>query len=330
MSMMAQLRVWSEQRVPALVGELARDADVLEVVFGIGPGGSRLVDCGVATRGSWEAGRRLAVLSHAGMLKATLGVREVAGLVLPELVCDAWRPAVSTYGLQVSFALTEVDPAIRVSGPIRAAVDGLDLGRRSASRRSVRDAAAAWGVAIVESEELPDANVVSAIARRAGLRARDLTLFVVPNRSLAGVAQIAGRLNECVLFTLGQSLRLDPACVVSILGSTLLAPTGEGAFVTQDDLIHYAGRVTMVVDAPETWNLDDVAHRLTFRSSAAYGQLFADLLAAAGGVFEAIPGVADLNKVAEITIVDRVTGVAATAGAIDEAILTAAWRRGGA
>ena len=325
------VRAWAEARVSELVDELVRDAAVLEIEAIAGPRGARIVDCGVEVRGSWEAGRRLAVLSHAGMMKATLGVREIAGLPLPELVCDSWRPAVSTHGLQVSFALAEIDPAIRISGPIRAAVDGLPCEARSLGRASRRLSAARrvvpWGVAIVESERLPDAEVVSVIASRAGLDVGDLTLLVAPSRSLAGVTQIAGRLNECVLFTLDQSLRLDPTCVMGILGATPIAPSGIRAPLTQDDMIHYAGRVTMVVDAPATWNLRAVAEGLVFRSSPAYGRRFGELLAEAGGVFEAIPGLTDLNKVAEISVVDRSTGRVATAGAVDEGILGEALAR---
>lgn len=324
MRMTTEVQAWAEARIPELVDLLVRDAAALEIEASLGPMGARIVDCGVAARGSWEAGRRLAVLSHGGMMRATLGVRNVADRALPELTCDSWRPAMSTAGLQVSFALSEVDAAIRISGPVRAAIDGMHL-RRPTARR----AAYPWGVAIVESEQRPGAEVVNAVARRAGLRARDLTLFVAPCRSLAGVAQIAGRLNECVLFTLEHSLRLDPACVAGIVGSVPLAPCGVEAPVSEDDMIHYAGRVAMVVDAPPSWDLAWVAENLAFRSSPAYGRLFLELLSDAGGVFERIPGLDDLNKVAEISVVDRATGRTAAAGAIDDAVLGAAFAKAG-
>jgi methenyltetrahydromethanopterin cyclohydrolase len=317
--MTAAEQAWAEARVAELVESLLFDAPVLEIVQARGPGGALVVDCGVSVRGSWEAGRRLAVISHAGMMNAAFGVSDVTGMPLAELLCDSWRPPLSTYGLQVSFALADVDAAIRISGPVRAAIDG-------AFERPARRAGgiAPWGVAVVESDRLPDEAVVASIARRAGMRSRDLTLLVVPSVSLAGVAQIAGRLNECVLFTLAQSLGLDPEAVVGIVGAVPLAPCGREAPVAQDDMIHYAGRVAMVVDAPADWNLQAVADGLVFRSSAAYGRLFSELLAEAGGVFEAIPGLSDLNKVARITLVDRRSGRTATAGAVNRTILARA------
>lgn len=107
-------KAWAGKRVPDLVDQLLHDGPALEIAAHRGAGNARIVDCGIEVRGSWEAGRRLAVLSNAGMMSAALGVCEVGGIALPELVCNSWRPPLSTHGLQVSFALTEVDPAIRV------------------------------------------------------------------------------------------------------------------------------------------------------------------------------------------------------------------------
>jgi methenyltetrahydromethanopterin cyclohydrolase len=317
---------WAGTRTAALVRSLVDDAPALEIDVQRGVAEALIIDCGVAARGSWEAGRRVAELAHGGMMRATLGMTDVLGIPLPELVGDSWRPFLSIQGLQVSFALAEVDTAIRVSGPVRACIDGL-LHRPS----DLVDGVCSWGVAIVEATRLPTADVVEAIARRAGLRPEALTLVVVPSNSLAGVAQLAGRLNECVVFTLDQSMGLDPRCVVSILGAVPLAPCGGQGIpaVTQDDMIHYAGRATMIVEAAPDWDLMAMAQTLIFRSSPTYGRLFSEILAEAGGVFEAIPGLSDLNKIACITLVDRTTGRVASAGTVDARLLASAFEQAG-
>jgi len=315
---------WAGVRTAALARSLVEDAPILEVDVRPGHAGALILDCGVATRGSWEAGRRVAELAHGGMMKATLGMTDVLGTLLPELVGDSWRPFLSIQGLQVSLALSEVDAGIRISGPVRACMDG-----RLSRPSDLVDGVCSWGVAVVEATRLPNADVVEAIARRAGLRPAELTLVVVPSNSVAGAAQLAGRLNECVVFTLGQSIGLDPRCVVSILGAVPLAPCGGEGIpgVTQDDMIHYAGRVAMIVEAAPHWDLKAIAEALVFRSSPTYGRLFSELLAEAGGVFEAIPGLSDLNKVARITLVDRTTGRMASAGAVDVRLLASALER---
>ena len=239
--------------------------------------------------------------------------------MLPELIVDSWLPELSAYGLQVSVPLSEVDPAIRISGPI--------LARFADSRLDVEwpePCSTAWGISVVESDQLPHAAISEALACRSGLSASDLTLIVVPAGSIAGITQIAGRINESVIFTMEESLGVNCSCVSNLLGTVpiaLLKDVGASSAITPDDFIHYLGRVTLTVDCDSSIDLADLASQLTFRSTSIYGKLFSELLAAADGVFEAIPGLVDLNKVAQITVIDQKTGNAYSAGERDESIL---------
>ena len=113
------LRAWVARRTNERVAALIEDAPALGIRVALGPGGATVLDCGVSTSGSWEAGRRVSILAHGGLMDARLGVTELGGIVLPEFVGDSWSPADSAYGLQVSLPLCEVDPAVRISGPIR-------------------------------------------------------------------------------------------------------------------------------------------------------------------------------------------------------------------
>ncbi|MDD4904218.1 MAG: methenyltetrahydromethanopterin cyclohydrolase [Candidatus Bipolaricaulis sp.] len=319
------LRAWVARRTSEIVAALIDDAPALGIRVAHGPGGTTILDCGVSAPGSWEAGRRVSILAHGGMMDAHLGVTELCGVVLPEFVGDSWSPADSAYGLQVSLPLSEVDPAVRISGPIRERLGG-------AGTRPLWGGTGAnpWGTAIVEAAALPGPDIVEAIARRAELSPSALTLVVVPSTSLAGGTQVAGRLNESVLFTWCDSLGLPADRVLGIVGSVPIAPVAADArpAVTQDDMIHYAGRATVLVNLPPTANLERIAENLTFGSTKACGCLFSTLLAEAGGVFEAIPGIRDLNKIACITLVDRSTGRVAMAGTADERILVEGLERG--
>ncbi|MGD9676708.1 MAG: methenyltetrahydromethanopterin cyclohydrolase, partial [Candidatus Bipolaricaulia bacterium] len=291
------LRAWVARRTNERVAALIEDAPALGIRVALGPGGATVLDCGVSTSGSWEAGRRVSILAHGGLMDARLGVTELGGIVLPEFVGDSWSPADSAYGLQVSLPLHEVDPAVRISGPIRERLAD------AATRPSwAGPGADPWGTAIVEAAALPGSDIVEAIARRAELPPSALTLIVVPSTSIAGVTQVAGRLNESVLFTWCESLGLPADRVLGIVGSVPIAPVATDAppAVTQDDMIHYAGRATVLVDLPPTADLATIARDLTFGSTKARGCLFSTLLADAGGVFEAIPGIRDLNKIARI------------------------------
>jgi methenyltetrahydromethanopterin cyclohydrolase len=313
-------REWIAKRIIALIEGLERDACVLGLEVTRLENGAAVIDCGVNVPGSWEAGRRITEISQGGMASARLGVTEVAGVVLPELTVESWSPVLSAFGLQVSVPLSEIDPAVRVSGPILARFADGPLGM---PREKLNGPA--WGVSVVESDRLPASKIAGNLASRSGLPESDLTLIVVPGGSVAGVTQIAGRINESVVFTMEESLGIDCSCVAHLFGAGPIAPAadvGVPSAVAPDDLIHYAGRVVLTIDSDCGMDPADLAARLTFRSTPIYGSRFADLLADAGGVFEAIPGLIDLNKVAQVTVIDRRTGAAFSAGDRDESILS--------
>jgi methenyltetrahydromethanopterin cyclohydrolase len=316
------------QQSADLVRGLEHDACILGLAVSRLENDAAVIDCGVNVPGSWEAGRRVTEISQGGMASARLGVTEVAGVVLPELTVESWSPVLSAYGFQVSIPLIEVDPAIRISGPILARFADSLLG---VPREELSDRA--WGIGVIESDQLPSLKTAEALASRSGLLTSDLTLIVVPAGSVAGATQIAGRINESVVFTMEESLGIDCSCVSHLLGAVPIAPAAEVAAsstVTPDDLIHYAGRVVLTIDPESGMDLADLAAQLTFRSTPIYGRRFADLLADAGGVFEAIPGLVDLNKVAQVTVIDRRTGDAFSTGERDESILCAMHRAPGA
>jgi methenyltetrahydromethanopterin cyclohydrolase len=312
-------RDWIATRSAALLHDLARDACILGLELSHLANGATVIDCGVHVLGSLEAGRRITEISQGGMAAAHIGTANIAGTVLPELTVDSWLPKLSAYGLQVSTALTEIDPAIRISGPI--------LARFAESRLNMRReelASAAWGIAVVESDQLPNLAIADALACLSDLPAGKLTLIVVPTRSVAGVTQIAGRLNESVVFTMEESLGIDCSCVSQLLGTVPIALSsklGTPYRVTPDDFIHYMGRVSLTIDHAVGMDLAQLAAQLAFDSTPIYGKLFTELLESSGGVFEAIPGLVDLNKVAQVTVIDQTSGSTFSAGERCESIL---------
>lgn len=309
-------RDWIADRTSQLVRSLIRDAWPLGIRVSHGPGGETVIDCGLNAAGTWETGRRIVEIAHGGLASATLGVASVCDMALPSITVESWRPAHSAFRLQVSLPLDEIDPAIRVSGPILAR-----LRMRSEPDPPAGESRAdAWGVAVVETDRW-DESIAVALAQRADLPRSDLTLLLVPGRSVAGSTQIAGRINECVVFTLEESLAVDATSVVHMIGDVPVAPPAlPSADVLPDDLIHYAGRAVLTMDA-EREDLSSLAKALTFASTPHYGKRFSELLNAAGGVFEAIPGLIDLNKIAQVSLLDVRTGATFSAGARDETLL---------
>ena len=313
-------QTWIAERTSKLVGELIRDAHAIGVSVLRGRRGETIVDCGVHESGSWEAGRRIVEISQGGMARARVDLSEIDGIPLPGITVESGNPPLSAFGLQVSMPIDEVDSAIRVSGPILARFES----SRVALAHEELAIVPGWGTAVIEANHLDLDDVVGALEARSRIPAERLTLVVVPTGSVAGATQIAGRINECVVFTWEESLGATADAVRHLLGSVPIAPAGS-AGLCPDDFIHYAGSAVATVDSAGL-DLAALAARLTFESTPIHGRRFADLLAEAGGVFEAIPGLVDLNKIAQITLIDARNGATFAAGRRDEARL-AQWLR---
>jgi methenyltetrahydromethanopterin cyclohydrolase len=280
------------------------------------PCGATLIDAGVDVLGSFEAGRILIEICHGGLANTSLGLTDIGGFLLPQVTVESFHPTISTYGLQASYPLSADEPEVRLSGPIRLYLDG---------EVAMENPAA---IAVIESDHLLDDEVALALAARSNLPPQSLTLIVVPGCSVVGAVQIAGRVNESVIFTLEESLKVDSRKVVQMIGQAPVCPVSrigspEEKRPYPDDFIHYAGEVVFTLLASPEDDLERLAHLLSFASTSIYGSLFHDVLAAADGIFEAIPDLIHINKPAQVTIEDLSTGRAAHAGAKDVALLTA-------
>lgn len=280
------------------------------------PCGATLIDAGVDVLGSFEAGRILIEICHGGLANASLGLTDIGGFLLPQVTVESFHPTISTYGLQASYPLSADEPEVRLSGPIRLYLDG---------EVAMENPAA---IAVIESDRLLDDEFALALAERSNLPPRSLTLIVIPGWSVVGAVQIAGRVNESVIFTLEESLKIDSRKIVQMIGQAPVCPvsridSSEEKRPYPDDFIHYAGEVVLTLLASPEDDLERLAHLLSFASTSIYGSLFHDILAAADGIFEAIPDLIHINKPAQVTIADLSTGRTAHTGVKDVALLTA-------
>ena len=254
-----------------------------------------LVNAGFGVSGSFEAGHLLIEICHGGLANASLDLVDLGGIILPRVSVESLHPLLSAYGLQASYPLSEDELGIRVSGPIRMYMEA-DLPAKDAI-----------GIAVIESDCLPSDAVALHLAEKSGIPPQMLTLIAAPIASVVGATQIAGRVNESVIFTMKESLNVDPHIVKHIIGRAPVCPVSKDSSPTEkrpypDDFIHYGGSALLTVDDFPDDNLDELAYQLAFESASIYGRLFYDVLREAGGIFEKIPNLNDINKPAQITI----------------------------
>lgn len=133
-------------------------------------------------------------------------------------------------------------------------------------------------VGILESETLPDAEVIAMIAEQCGTTASNLRLVVAPTYSLAGSIQVVSRCIETAMHKLFE-LGFDVHRIISAAGTAPLPPVARrgdtvGGIGMTNDAILYGGTATLWSDAEDD-QIAAVIEDLPSCSSPDYGQPFA-------------------------------------------------------
>lgn len=313
-----------EKRCEVLLEQLWNHKDDYGLDFLKLHSGAQIIDAGVNTPGSIEAGRFITELCHGGLCTTLLDLTDIEGIVLPRITVQSFYPTFTTYGLQ---ACCDFE-GVMISGPIRLFLEN----NLSGEQHKNSESATAYGIAIVQSDDIPSETWTKSLADQSGLRPQDLTLLVAPTLSAAGTTQIAGRMNENVILTMEKSIGWDSIKVRQLIGSSPIAPLSKDSQSYDrpfpDDLLHYGARAYLVVDAEPEDDVQELAEALCFRSTSIYGKFFGEILEEVNGVFMDIPELLDINKIAQVTINDMNTGNLYYAGQQETTLLKELLTRG--
>jgi methenyltetrahydromethanopterin cyclohydrolase len=242
--------------------------------------GARIVDCGIRAAGGLEAGRRLAEVCLAGLGSVQLVAGHLGSAWAVEVRTD--QPAVACMAAQYAGWQISLGRYFAMgSGPMRVAGSSEPLIDELGFRQQ-----AARVVGVLETAQLPPAEVCHYIAQRCAVSTQQLTLLVAPTASLAGCVQVAARSVETALHKL-HALGYDLRRVHSGLGRACLPPVAAddlAALGRTNDAILYGGLVTLWVrDDDEA--LQQIGPRLPSSASPDAGRPFVDIFEAHGRDF---------------------------------------------
>jgi methenyltetrahydromethanopterin cyclohydrolase len=308
-------------RARELADRVAADGDALRVATRILPGGTRVIDCGSAVPGGFEAGRLLAEITMAGLGSVAFGPVAIGDRSLPGLTVVTDHPALACLGSQ--YAGWQIDREgyfAMASGPGRALIraeelfDDLDVDERA------REA-----VLCLETRDEPPVELAAQVAERAGVAEDALTLLFAPTASLAGGVQVAARIVEAALHKLHE-IEFDVRKVVSGFGTCPLPPvarTDPEAIGRTNDAVLYGGRVELTVEASDE-ELEAIVPRLPASASKDHGEPFGAILERAGWDFYAIDPL--LFSPAEVRLVSVGSGRSFQAGGVEPEVLERSFR----
>ena len=309
------------RRAAALVDALAADAALLGVSVAELPGGGRLIDCGVASAGGLEAGRRLAEVCLAGLATVSLTSVDLDGLWLPAVAVATDHPVAACLASQ--YAGWAIDPPgyfAMGSGPARSVAR---VEKELYARIGYAETADV-AVLVLEGRTLPGEDVVRFVADRSRVRPEGLRLLIAPTASIAGCVQVAARSVETGLHKMLE-LGFDVRAVRSGAGVCPLAPVAKNdlrAIGWTNDCILYGTRAYFAVHADDG-AVEAMVARLPASSSSDYGTPFYETFTRAGNDFYKIDRM--LFSPAEVVVNNLASGRVFRAGRLDPGVLKASF-----
>ena len=279
-------------------------------------GGANVLDFGVETCGSLQAGLLLARLCMAGLCDVSLVPGEVDGLGFPTVQVQTDDPVEACLLSQYAGWRVSVGDYFGMgSGPMRAAAAREELFEELPWDESPESV-----LGVLEASSLPDEKVVSYLAERCGVAPSGVTLAVAPAASMAGTIQVVARSVETSLHKLFE-LGFDVRRIRSGFGTAPLPPVAKDDLAgigRTNDAILYGGRVTLWVTGDDE-SLAGIGPKVPASAAEGYGKPFIDIFREAGHDFYKIDPM--LFSPAEIIFHNIETGSAFCFGDVAPAVL---------
>jgi methenyltetrahydromethanopterin cyclohydrolase len=258
-----------------LADHLASDPEAFGVGVATLPNGTRVIDCGIAAPGGYEAGRIFAEICMGGLGTVTFNSMTAGDWWLPALTVHTDHPATACLASQYAGWVVQREGYFAMgSGPARALI-------RAEKLYDELEHAEQTDVAVLclETRTPPTLEVAAYVAERAHVAPSALTLLVAPTASTVGSVQVAARVVETALHKL-HTLGFDLRKVLNGFGTVPLPPVAKSdprAIGRTNDAVLYAGRVHLAVHDDDT-ALEDLVPRIPASTSTDYGSPFYEVL----------------------------------------------------
>ena len=163
--------------------------------------GARIVDCGVSTRGGYAAGRAFTEICMGGLGEVNFRMGQIKEFPMPFIEVATDFPAISCLGSQKAGWTVKVGNYFAMgSGPARA----LSLKPKHTFEVIEYEDDFDCAVICLESDHLPNAEVMNKIAEEAHVDVANVCAVVAPTSSIVGSIQVSGRCVETAIYKLNE------------------------------------------------------------------------------------------------------------------------------
>jgi methenyltetrahydromethanopterin cyclohydrolase len=273
--------------------------------------GARIVDCGVSVRGGYAAGRAFTEICMGGLGEVNFQNGEIMGIPMPFIDVNTDFPSISCLGAQKAGWTVKVGNYFAMgSGPARA----LSLKPKHTFEVIEYEDDYDCAVICLESDHLPNADVMNKIAEECHVDVANVCAVVAPTASMVGSIQVSGRCVETAIYKLNE-LGFDTKKIISAMGSAPIPPVKKDAtraMGTTNDATIYYGRIALTMKAPE---IKDYLEKIPSNKSKGYGKPFYEIFKEAKFDFYQID--TSLFSPAEVTINELTEGTVYHVGAVN-------------
>lgn len=275
--------------------------------------GATIIDCGVNVDGSYEAGKLYTLVCMGGLAQVNIGVEEINGIPFAFIYEYTDSPAIACLGSQKAGWQIKVDKYFAMgSGPARA----LALKPKKTYEAIDYEDDAEYAIIALESNQLPNENVIDYIAMECDVSPENVYALVAPTASIVGSVQISGRIVETAIYKMTE-IGYDPKKIVVGIGKCPIAPVLENdlkAMGATNDSMMYYGSVYLIVK-----EYDEKLKNVPSCTSRDYGKPFYEIFKEANYDFYKIDP--NLFAPALIAVNDLSTGKTYVHGKLNAEVL---------
>jgi len=244
--------------------------------------GATVIDAGISTKGSFQAGKIITEICLGGFGKAKVFPAHFDDFTWLSIFVQTSHPAIATLGSQFAGWQVKAEGYSAIgSGPARA----LALKPKELYEKIKYRDRADRAVLVLETGKEPPDSVVKLLSKECKVKPSGLSLILVPTTSVAGSTQISGRIVETGLHKLTK-LGLDPKLVTHAWGYAPIAPPHPKfaeAMGRTNDAIMYAGvAYYSVTEYKSDTKLRTLAEKAPSSASKSYGRPFLQVFKEAG------------------------------------------------
>lgn len=258
-----------------IAGEMLKRQEELKLKFFELENGAKIIDCGVEAKGSFEAGRLFAKACTGGLAELEFSMKHFGDFSLPSVEIATDFPALACVASQkAAWGIKGENFSALGSGPARILAG---IPKKTFEKIGYSEKAKEALIAL-ETGKYPNEKIYEDIAKKCGIKAKNLYVLIARTASLVGSIQVSARMVEAALYKL-EYLGYDVNAIESAFGSAPVAPViGDDAKMMgiTNDMIIYGSEVFLYTKE----RID--AAKLPSSTSPAYGKPFSEIFREAG------------------------------------------------